>query len=386
MNVNITRWILLAIAALSLVACRGEKEEKMAKRTIIAYLAGDNSLNGDMARNISDMMKGMKRKDCNLVVYFDGKDTVPELFAIVPGKTTAEKRDVISYPEENSASPETLRRVLADAKTLYPAASYGLILGSHATGWLPANARITAASLSERLEEQAGEKPRTRTFGEDRDNGGSLQMDIQEMADAIPEGFEFIFFDACMMSSIEVLYELRDKARYIVATPAEITAAGFPYAEILSLLWGDVNDLKKACEYFYNLNSSFATITLVSTAGLDGLYAIARQVFQGKKEEIAAIPASAFPGEIFKYPRINIPNDVYFDLREFVKYAGTGEQLRQFEEQLAKVVLYTDITNPFWTIPIPDKSRACGISTYIPRGAWATWNVEYFKLAWAGIY
>ncbi len=36
------------------------------------------------------------------------------------------------------------------------------------------------------------------------------------MAKAIPfnkENLEFILFDACLMSSIEVLYDLRDKAK-----------------------------------------------------------------------------------------------------------------------------------------------------------------------------
>jgi hypothetical protein len=191
------------------------------------------------------------------------------------------------------------------------------------------------------------------------------------------------------MSSIEVLYELHDKAKYFIVTPAEIRAEGFPYAEILPYFWGGVNDLQKACEYFYTLydkgNHSFASITLVNAAELDALYAIAHQVFQGRRNEASTIPAT--PQEIFRYPLINITNDIYFDLREFVKYMATGEQFRQFEAQLNKVVIYKDITNPFYITPVPDKSRACGISTYIPLAAWATTeNGEYDKLAWAGIY
>ncbi|MDR2129845.1 MAG: hypothetical protein LBP56_01525 [Odoribacteraceae bacterium] len=386
------RWIIsCAVVALSLFACHDDGTDKRTRRTIIAYLAADNSLNNDMSRNIDDMMLGMKQKDCRLIVYFDGFSSPPELFEIVPvGRDTAERRHIVYYPEENSASPVTLRRVLEDARSYCPADSYGLVLGSHATGWLPANAKLTTASLAERLEEEGEEKPRTRAFGEDKNSGGA-QMDVREMAAAIPEGFEFIFFDACMMSSIEVFHELRAKTRYIIAPAAEIVAAGFPYAAILPYLWGDVNDLQKACEYFYNLHDKndknhFATITLVNAAELDGLFAVTRQVLQGKKNEVAAIPATAFPAEIFKYPRINIPNDVYFDLREFIKYMATDDQFQRFESQLKKVVIYQNITNPFWTAAIPDKSRACGISSYIPRDTWATWNTGYFQLSWAGVY
>jgi hypothetical protein len=391
------RWIFSALLALSLLACHRDHGDKQAKRTIIVYLAGDNSLNADMISNVDGMLAAMKRKDCHLIVYFDGRSTDPELFEIVPdGKAGGRKEPIASYPEENSSSPATLRRVIEEAITLYPADSYGLILGSHATGWLPAATRSNKAmdvSEGESVERPATriaeetEKPATRTFGEDVESGGS-QMGIREMAAAIPSGFEFIFFDACMMSSIEVLYELRHKTKYFIATPAEIVAAGFPYAEILPDLWGNVDDLQKACEFFYNLHdkqnrNEFATITLVNATELDALYAIVHEIFQGKRETIGALSTAS---QIFRYPLINITNNVYFDLREFVRHEATGLQSQQFEAQLEKVVIYKDITDPFYTTVIPDKSRACGISAYIPLNAWTTWNTEYFNLAWAGIF
>jgi hypothetical protein len=374
----------MGILLITLSACYDDNEEPRVRRTIIAYLAGDNSLNSYMKKNIADMQKSMKQKNGRLVVYFDGSNAEPELFEIVPtSKDTAKRVRIATYPEENSADPATMRRVLDEVKALYPADSYGLVLGSHATGWVPKNASITAGAFADRLEDDEDERPLTRTFGDD----AGAQMDAKAMAEAIPGGFEFIFFDACMMSSIEVLYELRGKTKYVIATPTEILAAGFPYEAILPDFWGNANDLQKACEYFYNMldkndRNYFASIALLNIEELDALYSIARGIFQGKKETVGTFPASA----IFHYPLINIRNDVYFDLRDFAKYAATDEQLQQFDAQLAKVVLYQNITNPFYATPIPDKSRACGISTYIPLDAWPTWNLEYDKLSWAGIY
>ena len=57
-------------------------------------------------------------------------------------------------------------------------------------------------------------------------------MDISELAAAIDGSgvrFDYLLFDACFMSSVEALYDLRRAADYIVASPCEVMAHGFPY-------------------------------------------------------------------------------------------------------------------------------------------------------------
>ena len=41
--------------------------------------------------------------------------------------------------------------------------------------------------------------------------------------------FDYILFDACLMSQVEVAYELRNAADYLILSPAEVMSAGFPY-------------------------------------------------------------------------------------------------------------------------------------------------------------
>ena len=64
---------------------------------------------------------------------------------------------------------------------------------------------------------------------------GGKNMEIYELAEGIPDEyhFDFLLFDVCSMGGIECVYELRDKADYIVASPAEVLVAGFPYKNIL---------------------------------------------------------------------------------------------------------------------------------------------------------
>ena len=140
----------------------------------------------------------------------------------------------------DSADPEVLKKILNEMQDLYPSDSYGLILGSHASGWIPSG----GFGRSNRM--LYAEPVLTRSFG--TDYTGPNEMDTRDMAKAIPfnkENLEFILFDACLMSSIEVLYDLRDKAKYVIASPAELPAPGFPYARVIPYFWGKGTNLEK---------------------------------------------------------------------------------------------------------------------------------------------
>ena len=78
-------------------------------------------------------------------------------------------------------------------------------------------------------------------------------MDISELAAAIDGSgvrFDYLLFDACFMSSVEALYDLRRAADYIVASPCEVMAHGFPYDTVIPSLFADDGaryDLAAAC-------------------------------------------------------------------------------------------------------------------------------------------
>ena len=163
----------------------------------------------------------------HLVVYLDApawsEDTCPQLFSIRQGKATPVKQ----YGRHNSASGEVLQSVIGDAMSMFPARSYGLVLWSHGTGWLPEG----VYSDLPRSASPAAARP--QSFGRD---GGS-EIDVAALAEAMPVKFEFIIFDACLMGSVEVLYQLRGKANTIVASPTETLVVGFPYDEVIPCLF-----------------------------------------------------------------------------------------------------------------------------------------------------
>ena len=376
-----------------LVSCEKNDVEPQKTRTLMVYLAGDNNLSGHMQKNISSMMSAWKKSyNANIVIYFDAPNAAPELYTFRFKGKEVEKQVLKTYEEMDSADPEVLKKILNEMQDLYPSDSYGLILGSHASGWIPSG----ASGRSNRM--LHAEPVLTRSFG--TDYTGSNEMDTRDMAKAIPfnkENLEFILFDACLMSSIEVLYDLREKAKYVIASPAELPAPGFPYARVMPYFWGKGKDLEKdlvkVCDEFwdyyntYNATNRFGTIALIKMDEMEHLFDLTREVLQGQKENVATIKQNA----VYCYPMVEYTkHDRFFDLGEYMKYMtedreGLYKEYRDFLDN--EVVIYKKATNPFYYTEIPGE-KFSGIATYIPLSI-KVWRVEteaYWNFPWSRVY
>lgn len=381
-----------------LVSCEKDNEEvsyvePQKTRTLMVYLAGDNNLSGHMQKNISSMMSAWKKSyNANIVIYFDAPHAAPELYTFQFKEKEVEKQVLKTYEEMDSADPEVLKKILNEMQDLYPSDSYGLILGSHASGWIPSG----EFGRSNRM--LYAEPVLTRSFC--TDYTGPNQMDTRDMAKAIPfnkENLEFILFDACLMSSIEVLYDLRDKAKYVIASPAELPAPGFPYTRVMPYFWGKgtnlEKDLVKVCDEFwdyyntYNATDRFGTIALIKMDGMEHLFDLTREVLQGKKENVAKIEKKA----VYCYPEVEYSkHDRFFDLGEYMKYMTEGREglYKEYRDFLDnQVVIYKNVTNPFYRTEIPEE-KFSGIATYIPLGIdeWRTETDAYWGFSWSGVY
>ncbi len=351
-------------------------------RTVLIYMAADNSLDHYAVTNLKHIAEGMKGVGGRVLIYADRRYDVPRLLKIRGGEKPL-LDTVKTYAEENSASPVTLHRVLEEMRALCPSESYGLILWSHGMGWLPENYSFPTGQMRRR-EWDFGIP--TKWFGQDVHRGedsGREYMEIDRLAESLEGHFDFILFDACFMSSVEVLYELRDKADYFIVSPAEIIAEGFPYDRIMPYLYGGADDLKRVCrEYFdyyahtlsslYGANS--ATVALVKAEELDTLAETMRGIV-GENDGVAA-------AEVWRYPlsTSSLP-DVFYDLGDYVKTVGTDEQRARFQEQLKKTVVDKRATSEFFGKPVPD-DKFSGLSVYIPQSRWQSMNEVYSHLSW----
>lgn len=364
--------------------------------TTLIYMAADNTMDDDVDYSINQLKAGAKRSAGTVVVYLDRMNEAPRLFKITQ---TGEEVSLKSYEEENSANVETLVRVIEETKELVPAERFGLVLWSHSMGWVPNGyTRSSTRTIQQNKEEQPF--PRTRYIGLDFHPGNAtsdISIEIDALAAGLPDHVaEYIWFDVCLMGSVEALYELRNKSDYLIASPTEVlaeadyNASGIPYAKILPYMFGGVEELKQACNAYYHhyyndmkydvLRS--ATITLVDAGQLDALYEVVHEKLSGRLSEVGGMDVSGLQ----VYHTSDVPQ-VFFDLKDMLNKLQDADDAL-LETQLKKTIVYTAATPSFKDVII-DRNKYCGLSVYIPLKDWKehTEYTYYFeRLKWGRIY
>jgi hypothetical protein len=211
---------------------------------------------------------------------------------------------------------------------------------------------------------------------------GNRQMNIPELAEALPLRFGFILFDACLMGSVEVAYELKDKTDYIIASSGETIYEGFPYDLIIPELIKQQPDFRKVAEnYFTYYNEQenelyrSATISVVNTRELEALAAVTAQTIAGQPFDMTTFNRRSVQ-------RLDVYDEQYvFDFMDFINRAFLEANKTALTEQLNRAVLYKAHTNGF--IGMYDIDTFCGLSCYIPHPSRDDLNNYYCYLNWS---
>lgn len=323
-------------------------------RTVLFYMAGDNSLRGEMQEKIDALTEAWNIDGNNhLLIYEDkGLDQTPCLLEIKNNsKGKGEIKVLKEYTkEENSASPEVFSRVLNDMILFYPGSDYGLVMFSHGSGWLPEG--IYSSN--------------TRSIAMD----GQQEFDLQDFAKCIPQKqFRFIIFESCLMASVEVAYELLGKADYILASSAEIVSPGFTplYKKLLPLIYSYNPDLETfAVEYFnyYNSLSNDMRSATISVIRPSELIPLKKMLSQAEKriENWSHIKRD----DIQAFDRHS--THLFYDLESYLKQIGTPQENITLANILKKSIIYRASTEHFMpsTIGGFEIKEHCGLTIYIP--------------------
>lgn len=228
----------VCLAMLS-IACHNDDEEEergVQLRTVLVYIAGDNSLSAFAAEDLAEMTEGMQSVDdnsYNLLVYIDNGSS-PKLIRLKKDKKKNVVQEVIAtYEGRNSVDVSNMKEVINTAFSEYPAQSYGLVLWSHGDGWI------------------YYQNPSTRWWGQDNESE-DYRMNISDLREALSVAphLDYILFDACYMQSVEVIYELRDCADYFVGSPTEIPGPGAPYDMVVPALFSQDKPENIAKNYY----------------------------------------------------------------------------------------------------------------------------------------
>lgn len=378
------------LCAFLLAACSNEIPEKRiierSRRTVLAYLVANNA-SGDLGaylkENVEDMYEALasSKDSCTLLVYYrpavsdrmvanpllleflcDGEGRINGQAALLGREADFEHileqaHCIKEYRESahSAVKPQTMKTIFKDMQDAAPSDSYGLILGSHASGWLP------------------GTPVEPRAFGDD----AGYNIDIPQLADvlgsAFPKKLDFILFDACMMGTAEVCYELKDMTRYCVASVMETPAYGFPYDDILLELYKPQVDFRIVCSKFISFNEAekaWGTCAAFDCSQIEELALAVR----------SELEQNATSWEDFNYTSVqqyglgSTYNYFSFDVADFFRVLHGGEDSPLIDAALQKVVIAKDCI-PDGYYPV-DETRFCGIGMYYPKLE-KSWNPYY---------
>ena len=369
------RFLFCALAmALTLFSCKKAETEEIVvvkrPKTVLLYMVANNNLSYDAENSISRLQNGyIPAEEGNLLVYKHCAGMDPVLLHIKKGEEGTVVTDTAyRFPPRVSATKSALTQALNVTQALFPADSYGLILWSHGTGWIPP----LASSSSAAQEQRSGSCPE-RTFGLD----GKVELEIRDLAQAIPYKLSFMLMDACFMGGIETAYEVKDSVDYYIGSPAEILTESFPYHKIMQHIFKSTPDYAAVCKEYYDYYNAktgsvrSATVALMDCSKLAEVAEVAKRVFDQYGERIASLDLSLlqpyFRGSNSKY---------FYDLKDLVDAIADASLSAEFAAALERAVPYKAATPYFIELPI---RSFCGVSTYVPGNPADTKLADYYK-------
>lgn len=217
----------------------------------------------------------------------------------------------------DSGDPAALVDFIQWGAATAPAQHYALVLWSHGSGWEPSEMETIAklqpalvpVTASELLQRGAAEgrqvffsstlrtllslpTPPVRAVAFDDGSGHSLDtielgQVIDKAAQILGQPIDLLGMNACLMSAIEVAYQIRLSVRVYVASEDLMPAQGLPYDDILNRLKArpdmDAATLGKLlveryCAYFFALSPQTPLNATLTALQLNGIERVATAV------------------------------------------------------------------------------------------------------------
>lgn len=404
------KW-LYTLLVIVLAACSNEIPEqqpaKRSGRTVLAYLISNNkagSLDTYLRDNVIDMYTalGNMKESCTLLVFYrpytgdtplsnptlmsfytDGRGNVNNQPVLSGDNLTFEAVCQIAQKKEYTMNsqiatdPAVMKEVFTDMQIVAPSDSYGLILGSHASGWMKGNS------------------VQSKAFGDD----DGYNIDIPDLAGVLKNSFseklDFVLFDACMMGTAEVGYELKEVTSYCIASVMETPALGFPYKQVFSYLYSENIDYSAVCHEFISfnkVNNAWGTCAVMNCSQMENLANAVKAKLSEWKDALSSVSMQ-------NVQQYGVGSYRYFsyDVLDFFRELGgksgvaeidLNEAIASVQNALNETVIAKEcIPNPSNSSFRVDEARFCGIGMYIPKEvndyvpdniSWNNWN-DYYK-------
>ena len=228
------------------------------KWNFLVYLDGDNNLESQAIIDVNEMEQIGSNQDVNIIVLVDripGYDTSNEnwtttrLYYITRDSNTSTISSTLltDLGERDMSDPNTLRDFVIYCQNNFPAEKTCLTLWNHGGGVYP---RSYPKDKRSSVSYQSPIKGGARGLCWDDTTGTSAWdcLTTDEVATALNQArvqtgkkIDVINMDVCLTQMIEVAYEWRNEANFLVGSEATVPGNGNDYATVLQHLTGNPN-------------------------------------------------------------------------------------------------------------------------------------------------
>lgn len=330
----------LSLCILCAAACTKDEpntptEPPIAEKTIFVFMPHSTNLYKYLLDNIAGMKRAIESNkglgNTRLVVFIAKDKKQSALINIKYDKGVCKQDTLEKFYSPIYLTTNGRVELFNKVKEYAPANRYAMIVGCHGMGWIPSSTVFKAK--------------KSRYFG-GLENG--YKIDIDDFAESIKAAgmkMQFILFDDCYMSCMEVAYDLKDATDYIIASTSEVMDKGMPYHRIYQHLMATEPNYQAVCDNFYdyytNYSAPYGTIGVTDCRYMD---------------EMAAMMKYINTRHTFDTNRLNNVQDldgetftptIFFDFGDYVRNLCTNDNntYEQFNAVLQRLVPYKANTN-----------------------------------------
>jgi hypothetical protein len=272
--------LFVTISSVCLTSCQKEgiPPTIQKQKTLFMYLPWSTNLTDYFYNNIADMEEAISHTGLDkerVIVFLSTSASEAEMFEIVYENGSCHRQILKEYTNPSFTTQTGLTAILNDMKSFAPALKYAMIIGCHGMGWLPVEQSPGRTTTDFTYHWEYTDVPQTRFFG---GLTTEYQTDVTTLSQSLSNSglkMDYILFDDCYMSSLEVAYDLRHVTDYLIACPTEIMVYGMPYSTMGEYLLAEKPDYAAICQAFYEFYSNYqypyGTIAVTDCSRLDEL-------------------------------------------------------------------------------------------------------------------
>lgn len=324
---------------------------KPASWLILGWIGADNNLSDYVSLDIEEMKRAAK--DVAVILLVDRPGSFDGIYAL---SNEGEFLQIGTLGEINSGSDSTLRWFVNEYRNC-DATKRALIMWNHGAAWDDTNPYSI------------------KGISYDDTNGDFLT--INELKEALKNThWDVLGFDACLMSSVEVLYELKDVADFFLAAPSEVPSYGWDYSFLKEVSRSDPKEFcSKVVDFWRAYYGSLYPFDLVLNTWETKKLVEAVEMFAQK---LKSSPPATLPNCLAHSLYSLIPR--LCDFGEVLASFGWTDALEKFQQarlpQAETAKLYLSVFLPQSVAQLNNYHGMYSKLSFATRTGWLDWLEE----------